>query len=453
MLKNTVYSVLLSIFIVTGVSGAVHAEVKNLTLTDSIQMALAKDGTIQAAEAAEETARWSLSAARRAAGPTLQWSAEGYKNGGRDYRVPHMDSTYSNKLGIQIPLYTGGKIEGNIKRYGYELNAADLQVEGAKQSIRYKVRSAYYDVLQRKNLLRVAESAVAMVNEELHLMQVQFEEGTVARSDVIKMQVQLADYQQDQLEAQGNLQVAKSTLRSVIGLEEQTDFELVDGLIYEAYDKDLQDCLTYAYANRPDVLAAAYKIRAAEAATEAEKAGNRPSIAGVANRNIVGEEPFKQERNSNWQYGVQMTWSIFDNQITAARVNAAKAGIRQQEAGAYEIEKNIRLQTESAYTKMRAAEERIQVAKAAIGLAEKNYELARVRYTEGVDILVNVTDAQEKFTQAQTKYITALYDYNMNKAGLEQAIGVPVDISSLRYAESVRAGKSSRQAMEEARLN
>uniref|UniRef100_UPI0025D94EE0 TolC family protein n=1 Tax=Selenomonas sp. TaxID=2053611 RepID=UPI0025D94EE0 len=358
-----------------------------------------------------------------------------------------------NKLGIQIPLYTGGKIEGNIKRYGYELNAADLQVEGAKQSIRYKVRSAYYDVLQKKNLLRVAQSAVAMVNEELHLMQVQFEEGTVARSDVIKMQVQLADYQQDQLSAVSNLQVAKSALRTAIGLEEHVDFELADGLIYEAYDKDLQDCLNYAYANRPDVLAAAYKIRAAEAATDAEKAGNRPAIAGVANRSIVGEDPFKQERNSNWQYGVQMTWSIFDNQITAARVNAAKAGIRQQKAAAYEIEKNIRLQTESAYAKMRAAEERIQVAKAAIGLAEKNYELARVRYTEGVDILVNVTDAQEKFTQAQTKYITALYDYNMNKAGLEQAIGVPVEISSPRYAESVRAGKSSRQAMEEARLN
>lgn len=454
LLKKYLRSFVLGAVVVIGGSGTAFAETVQLTLADSVQMALDQDGTIQKAEAAEEAARWSLSAARRSAGPSLQWSSNALGIGGRDYRkAPNMDSTYGNTLGVQMPLYTGGRIEGNIKRYEYELNAADLQIEGTRQAVRYKAVAAYYDVLQKKNLLSVSESAVHMAEEELRIIQVQFGEGTVARSDVIRMETQMAEYQQNKMEAKGNLEVALSTLRSCLGLDRNVDIELVDSLGYEMYDKNLQDCLSYAFANRPDGLAAAYKIKAAEAAKDAEKAGNRPTISGVANRNIVGNDPFKQERNSNWQYGVQMTWNFFDNNVTAAKVNAAKAAIEQQKADAYETEKLITLQTETVYTKMRAAEDRIKVAEKAINLAEKSHELAKVRYEEGVDILVNVTDAQEKLTQARTKYVTALYEYNINKAGLEQAIGVPVYFNAERYVENVAAGKSSRKAVEAARID
>ena len=141
MLKEFLRSFVLGTVVVIGISGTASAETMQLTLEDSIQMALAKDGTIQDAEAADEAARWSLSAARRSAGPSLQWNSSALSNGGRDYRnAPNMDSTYGNTVGLQIPLYTGGRIEGNIKRYGYELNFVNIADyaydEGGKVVIR-----------------------------------------------------------------------------------------------------------------------------------------------------------------------------------------------------------------------------------------------------------------------------------------------------------------------------
>ena len=79
--------------------------------------------------------------------------------------------------------------------------------------------------------------------------------------------------------------------------------------------------------------------------------------------------------------------------------------------------------------------------------------IAEVRYEEGVDILLAVTDAQEKLTQARTNYYTALYDYNLNKAALAKAMGVPVDIDVPRYVAATEEGKSAPRAFDEAALH
>ena len=73
---------------------------------------------------------------------------------------------------------------------------------------------------------------------------------------------------------------------------------------------------------------------------------------------------------------------------------------------------------------MKTAEEKIHTTEKAVEQAKRNNVLAEVRYKEGVDIMLKVTDAQEKLVRARTNYYTALYEYNLNKAALERAMGV-----------------------------
>ena len=158
-------------------------------------------------------------------------------------------------------------------------------------------------------------------------------------------------------------------------------------------------------------------------------------------------------RSANWNIGVQLEWSIFDNNVTNANVNAAKAAVESAQADLEQVEKTIRLQTRSAYTRMKAAEENIRSTAAAVKQAEESSVIARVRYEEGVDILLTVTNAQEKLNQARTNYFTALYQYNLYKAQLEKAIGIPVDINTPIYMENTREGRYSDDALEAAALH
>ena len=453
-----------------------------LTLQESIQLALTSDQQIASAVADTKSARWSLSSARRLFGPTVSWTSQAYKIGGRDYRDyneahnavgngggivydsdgsplryvtghPAYNNTFANNFQVRIPLYTGGQYEGSIKARGYQLNAADLTLENTRQTVRFQTIAAYYEVLQQQNLLNVAESAVRMATEQLNVIQIQFEEGVVAKSDVLQMQVQLANYRQDLVSTQGNLEVANATLLNTIGLPEGTEFDATDNFSYTPFSFTLEECLEYALENRPDGAAALYRVRQAESQTDAARAGKRPSVSGVASKYIAANGVFQQDRNANWNIGVQLEWSVFDNNVTNANVNAAKAAVESAQADLENVRKNIRLQVRSAYTHMKAAEENIRSTALAVSQAEEGSVIARVRYEEGVDILLTVTNAQEKLNQARTNYFTALYQYNLYKAQLEKAIGIPVDISTPVYMENTREGRYSNDALEAASLH
>ena len=461
---------------------AAAAEAIGLTLTDSIEMALLADESIEGAEAGREAALHAWKAARRSKGPTVSWNAQALRIGGRDYKSarrshslygdPHpaqvavgkvlgvlpvystqtvgsyaYDNTFSNSWSLSVPIYTGGQLENQIKSGRYQLNKADLTVENTRQTVRYQVAEAYANLLHYENLAQVARDAVDMGHTQLDLIRAQFEEGAVAEADMLTMSVSIANYKQNLVNAEKAVEVAKSTLASLVGLPQDTDVEPLDHFSYEPYDKDLPECETYALEHRPDGIAADYDIKAAQARKEAAKAGWRPRVTGVGTQSIASNAPFASERSNNWQAGLSVSWNLFDNGVTSENVRQAASVVDQYEAVARKTRKTIQLETRTAWLNMKAAEQNIQETAVAVKQAEDSYTIAQVRYEEGVDILLSVTNAQEKLTQARSNYMTALYQYNLSRASLEKAMGVPVGFDASLYTGAEQEGASADEAL------
>ena len=434
-----------------------------LTLDESIEMALQTHESIDAAEAARNAAAWRLSSARRAKGLSFSLQSNAYRIGGRTYRgnrAAHgedpdrypdpYENEFSNSMTLTLPLYSGGRLENSIAAGRYGLNAEDLNVESTLQDVQYQTIEAYYDLLQRKNLMGVSEGAVKMAAEQLRLISDQYSEGAVAKADVLQMEVQLANYRQDFVSAKGNLQVAMYRLARLVGLPQDTDIEPKDLLSYAPFPYSMEECEAYAIENRPDSAAARYQVEQAKAQMENEKSGYRPSVSAVLSKSISDNEPFRSSRGESWNAGLRLSWNIFDNSVTLANVHAAKEAVERYRASAVDTEKKAILETRSAYARMRAAEENIRSTSIAVEQAMESYGIAQVRYEEGVDNLIHVTDAQEKLTRAQTNYCNALYNYNLYRATLEKAMGVPVGISVPRYVAAEQSGKSSPKSLEAA---
>ena len=437
------------------------ASAMTLSLNESITRALECDERIAAAESDTETARWNLSATRRQKGPRLVWESGAYKIGGEYYHErnrqheeygneasPAYHNTFSNSVGISVPLYTGGELEGNIDSRKHLLHAANLTLEDTRREVRYSVVEAYYNVLQNRNVVEVNASAVDMVAKQLDLLQVQYEEGATAYSEVLQMQVQLANYMQNLTLAKSELKVAEDTLLSMIELPNAGELELSDPFFYEPFKATLNECVMYALDNRADLAAAEYNVNQAESSADATKAGYRPTVSGQVSKSIEGNGGFQQERSETWQAGVALSWSIFDNKVTSAQVHAAKSEVEKLKSSVDALAKSVELQVRSSYTQMKAAEANVKLMFKAVEQAQESYDIAVVRHSEGVDILLSVTDAQEKLTQAWTNYYTALYQYNLYRAQLDRAMGVPVEINVPVYVEAQREGKSAREALE-----
>lgn len=452
------------------------AEGVTLTLDEAITLALKNNRLIEQSAEDREAARWNLSVVRRQSGPTLSWSSSLNRIGGRYYRrtgqrgrhdqakfykdmgqdvnmslYPSYENENINSFNLQMPLYTGGQLENQREAARYNLNAADLRLENSRQQVKYQAASAYYQVLQQASLVSVQEEAVQLLQEHLRTVSIQYEVGTVAKSDMLATNVQLANSQQSLNSAKGNYQTAVARLNNVLGLPVDTEVATSDDISFVHYTLTEADCLEYALAHRPDGIAAVYAVKQAGAQTAAAKSGYRPNVFAVFQGSESGENVFGSNHNAEqWAVGLRMNWNIFDNGITSANVHQAQALERRAESVAHQQIETIQLEVHSAYIALKTAEENIKVTAAAVNKAEEEFSIAQVRYIEGVDTNLNVMNAQEKVVETRNNYYTALYSYNTSRVQLEKAMGVPVTIDALLYTEAEQSGKSSPKSLEAA---
>ena len=355
-----------------GAGTAFAADTVDLGLEDSIQMAFENNRTLKQSLANVDSARWNLSSARRSQGPTLSWQGTANRVGGKYYRNADYDNMYGNTLSAGYNLDTSGSLKHTRERAAYALNAADLTLENAKQTIKYQTTSAYYQVLEYRNLVEVQQEAVDVLQEHLNNVNAQFRVGTVAKSDVLSSEVQLANAQQSLVTVQNNYNLAIASLNNIIGLPTDTQLNIKDSLQYTPYDLNLDNCTVYALDNRPDGIAADYAVEQAKQAVEIAKAGHRPTLNASVVRSLTGDDPFDEDITGQWTAGFTANWNLFDNGVTHASVEQAKASLRSSEESAAATKEDIQLNVRQQFLSLQAAEKNIQTTSKAVEQAEED---------------------------------------------------------------------------------
>lgn len=432
----------------TTMASAAMAESVDMTLEDSVRTALDNNYNIKQQEAEYDSAVWARHQARRSFGPTVNWQSTATKMGGKYYDSANLSRNFGNGLTLTMPIYTGGQLEGAIKAADLAMNANELGLELCKQQVKAATMSAYYQALQAKNQIKVAQDSVNTLTEHLKNVNAQYTVGTVAKSDVLGTQVQMANAEQNLINANNSYDVAIASLNNVMGLPTDTELNLTDSLDYNVYEIPLEECTAYARSNRPDVLMADYQVAIAEAGVQQAKAGYMPKVSAQASKSWAGEDPFGSEetdkryaQNNNWTAGVVLSWDIWDNNVTQSKVNQSKAAVAKAEAAAENTRQSGDLEVRTAYLNLKAAEKSINTTQVAVDKAQEDYKIAQVRYAAGVGTNLDVMDAEEKLAQAQTNYYTALYNYNSSKAALDKAMGIMVDLDVSKLALPQEATK------------
>lgn len=432
----------------TTMASAAMAESVDMTLEESVRTALDNNYNIKQQEAEYDSAVWARHQARRSFGPTVNWQSTATKMGGKYYDSANLSRSFGNGLTLTMPIYTGGQLEGAIKAADLAMNANELGLELCKQQVKAATMSAYYQALQAKNQIKVAQDSVNTLTEHLKNVNAQYTVGTVAKSDVLGTQVQMANAEQNLINANNSYDVAIASLNNVMGLPTDTELNLTDSLDYNVYEIPLEECTAYARSNRPDVLMADYQVAIAEAGVQQAKAGYMPKVSAQASKSWAGEDPFGSDetdkrygQNNNWTAGVVLSWDIWDNNVTQSKVNQSKAAVAKAEAAAENTRQSGDLEVRTAYLNLKAAEKSINTTQVAVDKAQEDYKIAQVRYAAGVGTNLDVMDAEEKLAQAQTNYYTALYNYNSSKAALDKAMGIMVDLDVSKLALPQEAAK------------
>ncbi|WP_312563366.1 TolC family protein [Anaerospora sp.] len=389
-----------------------------LSLSDSVALALKNNPSIKMAQSDKDKSKWSVDEAKAGRLPTVSL--------GSSYSLkdnnPAGTDDLSNSLRMNWQLYSGGRVEGQIDQAKRGVQVADLGVEKTKQQLKLDTTSAYFTILQTKNLVDVNQQSVSNLQEHLTSVQAKYDVGVVAKSDVLRAEVELANAQQNLIKAQNNYDLAVAGLLNTMTIDPGTELALTDTLSYQKYDKTLEDSLAAAQV-RPDVAQADENVKIAETAIKVAKSGNRPSVSVSASNGWSGSV-LPESGDDNWNVGLSASWSLFDAGSSNAKVKQADASLDKVKEQAVQVKNAAALEVRQNYLSMQEAEKRIDTNKVAVGKAEEDLVIAREKYNAGVGTNLDVIDAQLALTQAKTNEIQALYDYNVSVAKIDKAIGL-----------------------------
>lgn len=436
------------LLLLTSTAQAEEQETLSINLEESIALALQNNPSIAQSFEDREVASWALSQTRRQAGAKLSYSFNGKRRGvSSNGRPMQTGNDFTNGLTVSIPIYQGGKMHNQRRQSKYALNSADLTLENTKQTIKMQTTRAYYEVLRCRKMIGVREAEVNNLQEHLNQTMIRFNEGVVAKPDVLASTVSLANAKQNYTSAQGDYEKALANLKTVMNLPSDTALVIRDEMDYVPYTAEQDSCTEYALENRPDYAAALYSVKQAETAIKVAEADYRPTVSASLSNSFEGDELFNSNTNRNWQAGISVSWNIFDNNVTSAAVNGQQARLKKSQAVAEQSRNTVCLDVQNAYIDLRTAEKNIETTKIAVSRAEEDYSLEQVRYAEGIGTNLELIDSQNKLTQARMNFYTAMYSYNVAIASLEKAMGIPIDINVPTYITATEEGKSSEEAL------
>jgi outer membrane protein len=329
---------------------------------------------------------------------------------------------YSTGFGLSQLIYDFGKTPSQVKIQNLNLDSSRSDLRNTTDQIILTVKQAYYGVVQAKYNVVVAEDTVKQTSQHLEQAKGFYEVGTRAKFDVIKAEVDLSNAQLNLIRSQNALKISIVNLNNAMGIPDAPEYTIDENMPFARYEITLEDALTKAYRNRPDLKSIVSRRQAAERSIELARTGYYPVLTGNASYSWSGEK--LSSLDHGWDVGAALTFPLFNGFQTKYQVEEAKANLEILKANEESLKQTIFQEVHEAYLTLRAAEEAIPTAKLGVAQSQENLDIANGRYKAGVGNPIEVTDAEVGLANSRTFYIQALYADKVAQAALEKAMGL-----------------------------
>ncbi len=315
----------------------------------------------------------------------------------------------------------------NIKRYQASrvaVRAVQSDRDNTSELVSATVSKAYLNALRTNADVEAGEANVSLAEAVLKQSENQKDAGTGTGLDVTRSKVQLANERQRLLVAKNARNKAYLQLLRAMGQNLATEVELTDKLSFEPVEAlTLEQAKAEAISRRPDLKAQALKESAARLNASSVKYERLPNMVAFADYGTIGTDGAVTSLLPTRDYGFAMRVPIFDGGRRDARRAEAASQFRQERTKTADLHEQIELDVRTSLDSLHSAEEQVKVANEGLSLADSELTQTRRRFSAGFASSLEVTDSQTKLERARDNQISALFNYNVARIDLGQAMG------------------------------
>lgn len=310
---------------------------------------------------------------------------------------------HDTKVEIAMPLYNPElKYNRSIKEEMITGTQAEINVY--KRELVKNIQQAYYQYLQAGKATDIYTNALTVVNENLRVSEKLVKNNVATRDVVLKSQAQVSSVQTQLTDAQQNKKNAAAYFNFLLNRPFETPIE-VDSTIYYTLDNSIS--LTDASNNREEL----QQIKSGEKALQTSQKLNQsfalPRLNAFYNVGFQGFGVNLFDKQFYQLGGLQLTWSIFKGNDNKLKIKQTQANIEQLHTQYDDVQKQLQLQSTTAYNSYIAALQALKSARDEVLSTKEAYRLTDKKYREGQALQIEVIDARIQMTNAEIKYSLA----------------------------------------------
>jgi len=339
---------------------------------------------------------------------------------------PNGLNNFRSSVLVRAPILDQRQSRSQIHRAKIERNKAGLQIEEVSQKLRFDVITKYFGAILAGELLNATVASVRSARENARKTQDFVEVGMVAESDSLVANVELANVEQQNLEAVSAVVRTRAALNIAIGESPAVKYQLV-GNLQERYFQieDEAELIRVALEQRPDYLRAELAVEDERVKTGSIKNEKLPRLDAFGN--FAYNSPFIGKGSTDYTVGLSLSYTIFDpgrkSRLVQARLSESLAVAEQER-----LEDQVTLDVITACQNYRTARAKIQVSIKSVFQAEEALRILQYRYRSAISTFDAVLRSEAMLLRANHELLKAKYEYYISYASILLATGRLTDV-------------------------
>jgi len=323
-------------------------------------------------------------------------------------------------LGMRYRLYNGGTNVIGIEMAETGRDAQKLQLRAVRNELIHQVTRGYYSVLQAQSFVAVQEESISSLEESLRVANERFKAGSAVKTDVLNLEVKLAQAREDLIRSRNGVQLAIASLNTAIG----SDMINPEGLPVPVREEIVQMPPQLDYGdieNRPELKAVRKMSSIKEKTYNQAQHKSYPTLDAYGSYDVDSGD--LDDFQDSYLVGVVAEWEFFSGFEGPNKTNSAKAEWQATKHEEQKVYNNIRLDLHQAYLTSTEAWQRLQVTEKSVESAEEAFRITSEQYKGGAAEITILLTAQVGLTAQKTRNVAAYYDYLTALSNFERARG------------------------------
>ena len=364
-------------------------------------------------------------------------------------------NVYRLGLSFSQVLYSGGRIKAQEAQASIRRDSAGLNLDSAQAQNTLDVAEAYYDAALTDWLVSIAEATYAQADKSLAVTNDQHAAGRLSEFELLRARVARDSLQPAVVRSRNNRDVAYLRLKQLLDLPLDQPLTLTADLDGQALAPPVRFAAPLAEAEsqaaaplRLAVAQVGNEVKVAEQSVAVARAERKPAIAFRSDYGLVDYPdavPNFTDWRQNWTLGVALSLPILDGGRIKANEAIARAGVEEASANlrlARELDALDRASTRSDLTAARAEWE---ASGSTIQQAQRAYEIAELRFSEGLSTQLELSDARLQLAQSQVTRAEAARNLQVRRIRFALLPALPLVAASASAVQNATSTVSQTQ--------